>query len=57
MKKITTALVAMAMTLGLAGISFAQSTPAPATKTTKEKKAKPTKAKKTKKSISATPSK
>jgi len=59
MKKITSALVAMTMTLALAGISFAQTTPAPAAKTTSktEKKAKkPAKAKKAK-STASTPSK
>ncbi|HVV43570.1 MAG TPA: hypothetical protein VHC72_00140 [Bryobacteraceae bacterium] len=61
MKKITSALVAMAMTLGLAGISFAQTSPAPDAKPTNsktQKKAKKApKAKKTKKSASATPAK
>jgi hypothetical protein len=57
MKKITSALVAMAMTLGLAGISFAQTSPAPAAKTTTKKVKKAPKAKKTKKSASATPAK
>jgi hypothetical protein len=61
MKKITSALVAITMTLGLAGLSFAQNAPAPDTKapaTKTEKKAKKApKAKKTKKSATATPSK
>jgi hypothetical protein len=58
MKKITSALVALTMTLGLAGLSFAQNAPAPDTKPTTSKKAKKApKAKKTKKSAAATPSK
>ncbi len=60
MKKIVSTLMGLTLALAVAGVSFAQTAPAPATKSaskTEKTTKKASHAKKTKKSVSATPSK